>query len=156
MLKISICNTKRLLKVPGMANTQEYSRLFAFVIALQQGSGNQEMFQYFWEEMGQLWSEDTLDNLFKLLAKKELSDYVQFLFRSRTTQTIFEAMSYQYKFSFIEHILQAKQDLLEEINQVLLYADEDLQENQVDPEEYLFEKKAVVDHFFIKVYEELS
>jgi hypothetical protein len=43
------------------------------------------MFIYFWDELGFLWSEDTLDNLFKLLAKKELVDYLPILFRSRTT-----------------------------------------------------------------------
>jgi hypothetical protein len=30
-----------------------------------------EMFNYFWEELGFLWDEDTFDNLFKLLAKRE-------------------------------------------------------------------------------------
>ncbi len=34
LLSLSISNTKKLLKVPGMFNTQEFSRLFAFVIAL--------------------------------------------------------------------------------------------------------------------------
>jgi len=43
------------------------------------------MFQYFWEDMSYLWSEDTFDNLFKLLAKKELSDYLSFIFKSKTT-----------------------------------------------------------------------
>lgn len=63
------------------------------------------MFMYFWEELGYLWSEDTFDNLFKLLAKSDLPDYLGMLFESKTTKAIFEAMSYQYKFSFIEHIL---------------------------------------------------
>lgn len=108
-------NTKKLLKIPGLFNTQEVNRLYPFVIALQ--NNNMEMFKYFWEDIGGwLWNEDTFENLFKLLAKKDLVDYLSFLFKSRTTQAIFEAMSYQYRFSFVEHLLSTKHDLLEEIN----------------------------------------
>lgn len=78
------------------------------------------MFSYFWNDLSFLWSEDTFENLFKLLAKRGLSDYVQALFRSRTTVTIFEAMSYQYKFLFIDHILQIKHDLIEEFNELAM------------------------------------
>lgn len=63
------------------------------------------MFSYFWEELGYLWNEDTFDNLFKLMAKRDLPDYLNMLFDSRTAKAIFDAMSYQYRFSFIEHIL---------------------------------------------------
>lgn len=42
------------------------------------------MFLYFLEELSFLWDEDIFDNLFELLAKKELNDYVPLLFRSRT------------------------------------------------------------------------
>lgn len=78
------------------------------------------MFSYFWNDLGFLWSEDTFENLFKLLAKRGLSDYISALFRSRTTLTIFEAMSYQYKFVFIDHILLSKHDLIEEFNEAVL------------------------------------
>ena len=38
---------------------------------------NMDMFRYFWEDMGSyLWNEDTFDILFKLLAKKDLVDYL--------------------------------------------------------------------------------
>ena len=53
------------------------------------------MFNYFWDELGGLlWNEDAFDNMFKLLAKRELTELVSMIFRSRTTTTIFEAMSY--------------------------------------------------------------
>lgn len=74
------------------------------------------MFTYFWEELGFLWNEDTFDNLFKLLAKKDVPEYLGVVFRSRTLHSIFDAMSYQYRFSFIQHVLQTRKDLLEEIN----------------------------------------
>ena len=36
-----------------------------------------EMFKYFWEDIGGwLWNEDTFENLFELLAKKDLVDYL--------------------------------------------------------------------------------
>ena len=74
------------------------------------------MFIYFWEDLGYLWSEDTLEGLFKVLVKRDLEEYLPILFRSRTSHTIFESMSYLYRFSFIEHLLQSKHDLIEEIN----------------------------------------
>lgn len=69
LLSTSICNTKKLLKIPGFFNTQVISRIFPFVVALQKGKN--EMFEYFWEDLGYLWDEDTFDNLFKLLAKRD-------------------------------------------------------------------------------------
>lgn len=64
------------------------------------------MFKYFWEDLGgYLWNEDSFESLVKLLARRELPDLVPLLFQSRTSQTILEAMSYQYRFSFIEHVL---------------------------------------------------
>ena len=83
ILSISMTNTKKLLKIPGMFNTQQLRWLFPFIVALQKG--NQELFTYFWEDLSYLWNEDTFDILFKLLAKKDCSDYVTFLFRSKTT-----------------------------------------------------------------------
>jgi len=74
------------------------------------------MFLYFWEEMGYIWKEDTFDNLFKLMVKKDLPDYLSLVFQSRTLHTIFEAMSYQYKFSFVENIIKNWKDSIEEIN----------------------------------------
>ena len=74
------------------------------------------MFNYFWDELGGLlWNEDAFDNMFKLLAKRELTELVSMIFRSRTTTTIFEAMSYQYRFAFLDHLLQSRHDLLDEL-----------------------------------------
>ena len=78
------------------------------------------MFMFFWEELGYLWDEDTFENIFELLAKKELIDYLPLIFRSRTLVTIFEAMSYSYRFQFIENILKTKKDLLDDFNQQIL------------------------------------
>lgn len=108
------------------------------------------MFRFFWEDLKYLWNEDTFDNLFKLLAKKELVDYLQLMFRSRTAISIFEAMSYQYKFHFIEHLLQTKHDLIEEINQLVL------QEQVTDMEEEMVIRKSSIEHFYMQVYNELS
>jgi hypothetical protein len=69
LINTSVCNTKKLLKIPGFYNTQMINRIYPFVVSLQKG--NMDMFHYFWEELGYLWDEDTFDNLFKLLAKRE-------------------------------------------------------------------------------------
>ena len=111
------------------------------------------MFQYFWEDLSFLWKEETFDSLFKLLAKRDVGDYLSFLYKSKTTHAIFDALSYQYKFSFIEHILQTKHDILDEITSMVTNG-EDI--GQDDPEQFLYEKKSSIDHFFIQVYEELS
>jgi hypothetical protein len=156
LLHTSICNTKKLLKVPGLFNTQMISRVFPFAVAL--AKANTGMFAFFWDEMGYLWDEETLDNLFSMLAKREMADYLTMLFDSRTSRTIFAAMSYQYRFTFVEHLLQTRSDLLEEIKLVVLQdpqaaaniTDED------DAEEFILQKKMGIDHFYMKVYEELS
>jgi hypothetical protein len=104
LMEQCIGNYKKLTKIPGISNTSEVNRLYPFMISLN--SNKMEMFKFFWEDLGGfLWNEDVFDTLFKLLAKKELVDYLPFLFRSSTTHTIFTAMSYQYRFSFIEHLL---------------------------------------------------
>jgi hypothetical protein len=52
------------------------------------------MFKYFWDELNYLWNEESLDNIFKVLVKKDVVDFMQLLFKSKTTHSIFEAMSY--------------------------------------------------------------
>ena len=118
LISTSICNTKKLIKIPGLFNTQIVNRIFPFIVSLSKG--NQEMFVYFLEDLGFLWDEDTFDNLFETLTKRELNEYLPLVFKSRTVQTIFYAMSYQYRFCYIEHILSAKKDLLDEINNQVL------------------------------------
>jgi|LauGreDrversion4_2_1035121.scaffolds.fasta_scaffold132824_5 hypothetical protein len=95
-----------------------------------------EMFRYFWDGNSYLWNEDSLESLIKVLARRELPDLVPLLFESRTTQTILEAMSYQYRFSFIEHLLQIRNDILEESDDL--------------------ERRAALSHFFERVYEALT
>ena len=75
------------------------------------------MLLYFWENLGYLWDEDSFDNLFELLAKKGLNEFLPIIFRSRTLVTIFEAMSYSYRFVFVEHILHFKKELIDDLSQ---------------------------------------
>jgi hypothetical protein len=70
------------------------------------------MFSYFWEEIGgYLWNEEALESLIKLLARRELSELLPQVFASRTAHAIFAAMSYSYRYTFIEHLLQVKEEL---------------------------------------------
>lgn len=52
------------------------------------------MFKYFWNDLCYLWDEDTFENVFRLLVKKDLSEYISLVFDSNTLHTIFAAMSY--------------------------------------------------------------
>ena len=154
LVENSLGNTKKLLKVPGLFNSQQLNRLFPLVVSLSHATAPQsqysvshkqvlmgnsgiDMFRYFWDANGHLWNEDALESLLKLLARRELPDLVPLLFESRTTQTILEAMSYQYRFSFVEHLLQIRHDILEETGE--------------DPE-----RRAALSHFYERVYESLS
>lgn len=105
--------------MPGLYNTQLLNRLFPLILSISPYSGanwNQQMFSFFWDEVGSsLWTEDAFDSLFRLLAKRELTDLVPYLFSSKTSQAIFAAMSYQYRGAFIEHLLQMREDVAEEI-----------------------------------------
>ena len=90
------------------------------MIALERGK--REMLEFFWEELGYLWNEDTFESLFKLMARKDYSEYITFLFSSRTLHELFASMSFSYRFCFLEHILEAKADLLSELSQFGLAA----------------------------------
>lgn len=97
-------NSKKIIKVPGLFSTNEVNKLFPFYVALS--LNNEEMFIYFWSEQRKLqWNEDSFDGLFKLVAKREASQLISPLLRSRTTLSLFLAMSYSYKFIFLERIL---------------------------------------------------
>lgn len=122
LLQTSISNTKKLLKIPGLFNTQMINRIFPFAVSLQKASV--DMFNFFWLDLGYLWDEETFENLFSLIAKRDMPDYITLLFDSKTSHTIFEAMSYQYRFSFVEHLLHTKSDLLEEIKHQVLQEEE--------------------------------
>jgi len=65
------------------------------------------------------WSEESLNSLFKLLAKRQATQYLEVFLRSRTTLSLFRAMSHQYRYSFIESLLGAKAEILLEINDLL-------------------------------------
>lgn len=113
-----------------------------------------EMFKYFWEDLGGfLWNEEQFECLLKLICRRELTDLVQLIFRSRTTHAIFEAMSFQYKYSFIEHILSIRNDMLEDIAST---AGDDSEVDHDEHEEFVYERKMALKHFFEKVYDQLS
>lgn len=40
------------------------------------------MFKYFWNDLSYLWDEDTFENVFKLLSKRDLADYLGMVFES--------------------------------------------------------------------------
>lgn len=133
LIQTSLCNIKKCLKIPGLYNTQMLYKIFPLVIAITHATSpatnfsisigasssanpGLEMFKYFWEDLGgYLWNEEHFECLFKLICRRELTDLVPALFSSRTTQAIFEAMSFQYRFSFIERILTQRTDMLEDI-----------------------------------------
>lgn len=103
---ISKChgNSKQLVKLPGLFKTQEISRLYPFIMALN--SNNIEMFKFFWEEMAYVFcTEDTFESMFRLLARKEKPELVTYLLKSESTMTLFLSMSYSYRLEFINHIL---------------------------------------------------
>jgi len=130
--------------VPSLEKTQDLNRVFPFVAALQQN--NQSTFFHFWEQLGYLWNEDILELLFRLLAKKDLSEHVPRLFKSRTTHAIFDAMSYMYRFQFVEGFLNAHDELVKEAL-----------DQYDDPEdEVLYEIKHNFAHFFSLVHSELA
>ena len=47
---------RKMMKIPGIFKTQEISRLFPFIMAIRYN--NQEMFQYFWEELSFVYSNE--------------------------------------------------------------------------------------------------
>ena len=112
-------NSKKAIKVPGLFSTNEVNKLFPFYVALS-SPNNEDMFNYFWNEQRQLqWTEDSFDGLFKLLAKREASHFITSLFRSPTTLSLFLALSFSYRFTFMERILSTQGEILDEINQML-------------------------------------
>lgn len=180
LFNVCLCNSRKMLKVPGLFNSQLFNRLFPLIVSLTQAASSQsnfsvshgvyrqdnslEMFTYFWEDLGEYmcWNEDSLESLFKLLARRELPDMLPLVFGSKTAHTIYEAMSYQYRFAFVEHLLQARHDLLDEITAAVQQAEKDANESHMNEdemgqaEEFLYEKSASMNHFFTKVYEALS
>jgi|LauGreDrversion4_2_1035121.scaffolds.fasta_scaffold101006_2 hypothetical protein len=86
LINTSLCNTKKLLKVPSLYGTQLFNQLFPLVICLSPTSTHhwdQEMFKYFWEDLGgYLWNEDSFESFFKLILRRELSDIIPVLFQS--------------------------------------------------------------------------
>ena len=67
-------------------------------------------------------------------------------------------MSYQYRYYFIEHLLQTRNDLIEEVV-AATQANESINGEEQDEgaiEEFLFERKHAMNHFYSQVYESLS
>ena len=64
------------------------------------------MFKYFWDDLAYVYcTEDTFENLFRLLAKREKSELVSYFLGSGSTKTLFMAMSQSYRSEFVEHAL---------------------------------------------------
>lgn len=63
------------------------------------------MFKFFWGMQSSYASEESFECLFRLLARREQSDWVGYFLRSRATWTVFLDMSYSYRPEFIEHLL---------------------------------------------------
>lgn len=40
------------------------------------------MFSYFWNDLNYLWDEETFENVFKYIAKRDLTDYLSMIFES--------------------------------------------------------------------------
>ena len=82
------------------------------------------MFQYFWEELAYVYAnEHCFDSLFKLLAKREQSEMMNFLLPSRATKTLFLSMSFSYKAEFMDHLLEIKDEILNELKQMVIQDD---------------------------------
>jgi len=106
------------------------------------------MFSFFWEEIGgYLWNEDNLESLIKVLARRELADFLPQVFSSRTTHAIFTAMSYSYRITFIEHLLSIKEELLSELSSTF---DETFDPSDV--EDFLYERRSNLAHFFSRLH----
>ena len=111
-------NGKKIVRVPGLYSTNEVNKLFPFYVAL--ATGNEEMFEYFWNTQSKLnWNEDTFETLFTLVAKREASQIIPIMLRSATTHSLFLAMTYSYRDIFIERILAIEDELLDEITQMV-------------------------------------
>ena len=94
-------NLQRMLKIPGLFKTQEISRLYPFIVALR--SNNVEMFKFFWTKLAFVYgTEETFVSLFKLLAKREQSELINFFLGCKVTRTLFHSMSYSYRSEFID------------------------------------------------------
>ena len=113
-----LVNSKKVIRVPSLYNSNEVNKLFPFYVALS--TNNEEMFEYFWSEQRHLqWNADSFELLFKLLAKREASHLIASLMRSRTTQAIFLGMSYTYRSTIMDHLLATQDEILDEINVML-------------------------------------
>lgn len=112
-------NVKKLLNLPGIFKTQEVSRLYPFVMSMR--FNNNDMFKFFWEELSYVYcNEETFTRLFRLLAKRDKPELINYILSSEATQTLFLSMSYSYRLEFINDILQIKTNILIEFQQVIL------------------------------------
>ena len=84
LINTSLCNTKKLLKVPSLYKTQLLNQLYPLIISLSptpSAPWNNEAFTLFWEDLGgYLWNEDSFESLFKLVLRRELADLIPQLF----------------------------------------------------------------------------
>ena len=66
-------------------------------------------------------------------------------------------MSFQYRFHFLENLLRVKTEVAEEIHLSTNQMGQERNEEEEDEvEDYKYERGAALEHFFERVYEELS
>jgi hypothetical protein len=105
-----------------------------------------------------MWNEEAVEGLIKISARRELTDIVPIIFTSKTTHAIFAAMSYSYRESFLEHLIQIQHDLADELSQSFQQDHHDhhnSEQHHEDLEDFLFNRTAAHTHFFEKVYDQL-
>lgn len=73
------------------------------------------MFRYFWEVEGSYTTEEVLEGLFRLMARRESSQWLNHFLTSKAAHSVFHAMSFSYRVEFLDHLLQVKADVLNEL-----------------------------------------
>ena len=58
--------------------------------------------------------------MFRLLARREQSEWVGYFLRSRASWTVYLDMSYGYRPEFVEHLMQVKGDVIKELSQMVI------------------------------------
>ena len=111
-------NSSKLLRLPGIMKKQEGSRLFPFIVALRLNHG--AMFKFFWEVEGSYTNEEVMEGIFRLMARREQSQWLHHLIGSKTAAAVFYAMSFSYRVEFVDHLLQVKADVLNEVQNLVI------------------------------------
>lgn len=78
------------------------------------------MFNFFWEIEGSYTTEEVFEGLFRLMARREHSSWLSTLITSKAAYSVFHAMSYSYRVEFLDHLLQVKADVLNELQNLVI------------------------------------